>query len=137
MNQKFDEILNKLLKWTFFGVILAIVPIVFSMLFHRAFSESFGFEKHLSDGELLLITAGLCAAGLGELLGSSDENKSGKITCGGTSVVILLLSAGLYTAFANAEMYKEDFDVDFVLTISCICYVCALVSSTVCILLSD
>jgi hypothetical protein len=127
----------KLLRWLIFGVLLALVPLVFSWFCRLIFSEDASLKTLLSQGELLLITAALCAAAIGELLGSDDKQKNWKIISGGASLMILIFSALIFSVISNQSLFSTSPDIDAVKVASLIVYFCAFVSSGACVYLSE
>jgi hypothetical protein len=68
-------VLEKLVSWLFFSVLLALVPLLISALIQLTHGQAVNLETTLAHGELLLITAGLCAASAGELIGTGPVKK--------------------------------------------------------------
>lgn len=95
---------EKLVSWAIFSVVVALIPIFFNAL--RLHSRPGGPGPHtiLDRGELLILTAALCAAAVGELLISPQVDgvvRVSKLVAGGAVILILLFSS-LYYADVNA-----------------------------------
>ena len=128
---------ENVLKWLIFGVLLALVPLAAGWLFKLIFGGNTSLEALTSQGELLLITAGLCAAGVGSLIGSGEDLKKAKIVSGGLSIVILLLSAIVFSFISNPGVLTVKPDTNVVLQASIWIYICAFLSSGACAYLSE
>ena len=128
---------DKLLKWFIFGVLLALVPIASSWLYRLIFGGDSTLEALLSKGELLIITAGLCAAGVGSIIGTGNSYKNEKIISGGLSVVILLLSALVFAIVSEPSLATNPPDTGVIMTASIWIYIFALLSSGACAYLSE
>lgn len=128
---------EKLVKWLIFGVILALVPLAFVWFCRLIFGQDITLESLLSRGDLLLITAGLCAAGIGEMIGSGGALKGAKIISGGLSVVILLLSALIFAVVSNPALLSSPPHSDVVMNSSIAIYICAFFSSGACAYLAE
>jgi hypothetical protein len=94
--------LQKLTRWLIFSVLLALVPIAVSCVVQVAHGKELRISPALAHGELLLITASLCAASCGELFGTAPRYALGKIIAGGLSVLILVLATLLFSEVVSA-----------------------------------
>jgi len=63
-------------RWGFFAVVLALLPVMLGGLtaVTRA-NETFRFEALFERGELLLVTAAVLGAALGDLFGEHDREE--------------------------------------------------------------
>ncbi|MDK2593591.1 hypothetical protein [Pseudoalteromonas obscura] len=128
---------DKVTKWLIFGAGLALVPLLAVWICRLIFGQDSSLVNLLSQGELLLITAGLCAAGIGELIGSGEDYKIAKIISGGISVGMLLVSALIFSIVSNPAILNTPPNVDVISTASIIIYCCAFLSSGTCAYLAE
>jgi hypothetical protein len=94
--------LQKLTRWLIFSVLLALVPIAISCMVQVAHGHDLKIDPALAHGELLLITASLCAASCGELFGTPPRYALGQIIAGGSSVLLLVLATLFFGEVASA-----------------------------------
>jgi len=125
------------LKWLFFGVLLALVPLGSGWILKLIVGSNSSLEALISQGELLLITAGLCAAGVGSLIGSGSNLARAKIVSAGSSIIILLLSALVFSFISNPGALSVQPDTEVIMVASILIYICAFFSSGACAYLSE
>jgi hypothetical protein len=77
-----EAVVDKFLRWVIFGVIVAVVPLVFAYV-NLMVKGTPDLVKVLGGGELLIVISAICAGGVGELIGSGDEYQTAKIISGG------------------------------------------------------
>ena len=128
---------ENVVKWFIFGVLLALVPLCSGWIFKLIFGGDASLKALLAQGELLLITAGLCAAGVGGLMGSDNTLKKAKIISGGLSVIVLLLSALIFSLISNPGILSTPPDTEVVMNASIVIYICAFLSSGACAYLAE
>jgi hypothetical protein len=133
--------LGKLMKWGVFSVLLALVPLGVSWLIQMTHNQNPTLESILAHGELLLITAALCATATGDLIGSGNSLLTGKYVAGGFSLVIVL-AAAIYFAdiaatLATVTTAQPGLDLGLVADASLAIYVCGVIVSGCCVALSD
>lgn len=128
--------IEKLVSWLFFSVILALVPLLVSSLIQVTHKQAANLETVLAHGELLLIAAGLCAASAGELIGTGSGMKILKLIAGGSAIVILVFAAIYFADIAASNQAKAVVDLGLVCDTSLTLFTCALFSSGCCIALS-
>ena len=87
----------KLTKWLVFSVLLALLPIGYNYLRVLTRGGDPTVENLLGKGELLLVTAGISAAALGNLIGSGKDWLRAKMFAGGGSVIMLILVTLYFT----------------------------------------
>lgn len=93
--------LSKILKWIIFGVLIGIAPLLVTLLIGITRNQTIDIVNILSNGELLLVTAGIVGAAIGDLLAGNHRFPSLEIVSGGGCVLILLISS-LYFADISA-----------------------------------
>ncbi len=85
---------EKMVRWVIFSVVIALLPIIFNYLSMLTKGLPTSLEIVISRGELLIVSAAINAAAIGELFGSGTTNKRiPKIIAGGVCVIILLLTS--------------------------------------------
>lgn len=83
----------KTLRWLLFGAGFALIPILFGFLRMATRGQSLSISGVTSRGELLLISAGIGGAAIGELIASGTKKRPGaKLACGSACAAVLLLS---------------------------------------------
>jgi len=77
---------DKLLRWLIFSVLIALCPIVSNALILLTKDADASLAALVGRGELLLIVAGMCARGLGQLVaaGTGTYRKMKLIAAGGS-----------------------------------------------------
>lgn len=99
---------EKLVRWALFGVVIALLPIAFSgfKILHRG--EAFDHSLLLSDGELLLVSAGIAAAAIGEIVASGANAKILKVVCGAGATALLMISSFSFADIASLSPTLSD-----------------------------
>jgi hypothetical protein len=83
----------KLTRWFIFTVLAALVPVAFGSLILYYRNKPLSLEAVTSKGELLLISAGIAGAGIGELIASGTVKRgTAKLVCAGLCFITLMLS---------------------------------------------
>lgn len=148
----------KIMRWIVFGIIITLVPLLANLLFiassiqtntesmASAESQPSNDEQNgsmleliLGKGELLLITTGIAATAVGELLGSNGRRKTFIIFSGGGCVIALML-ASLWYAYINSQVVvnpNSDINVELVTTGSVILFIPTVIASTLCVALAE
>ena len=92
----------KLARWLIFTVVFSLIPLVVDFVSEIARTngalEAANFGRH---GELYLLASAMCAVGLGEIIGVSQNWSLPKIMAGGGAAVIIALATALYTISAS------------------------------------
>nr|VFK03384.1 MAG: hypothetical protein BECKH772B_GA0070898_103492 [Candidatus Kentron sp. H]VFK03667.1 MAG: hypothetical protein BECKH772A_GA0070896_103442 [Candidatus Kentron sp. H]VFK06441.1 MAG: hypothetical protein BECKH772C_GA0070978_103502 [Candidatus Kentron sp. H] len=83
-DEKFSTMVTRLTRWFIFSIVIALLPVWFH-LSQSWQGSSFvaGLVASCSHGELLLVTAAILGAAIGELIGSSNRALSAKLVVGG------------------------------------------------------
>lgn len=92
---------EKLLKWLLFSVIVSIVPLFSIYIILHLNSTNPSLISLISRGELQLISVALLANGIGEIVASNSVKKIFQILLAGLSTVLLLIISIWYGAIAN------------------------------------
>jgi hypothetical protein len=141
---------DRLIKWIIFGVVLGLVPLVAKVFWIKLTGEpslfSYSREQSLNwlelasyKGELLLLAAGLSAAGIGDLFSSGPFDppwKRAKILILGFCLCNLIVGCMLYALLS--ELYQEV-GVDQIATValfSFVSYIGAVGASALCVALA-
>jgi uncharacterized membrane protein len=62
---------EKLVKWFLFSVVVALLPLIFAWLI----TAPKGISQAISKGELFIISATICAAAIGDLIGKAKKGR--------------------------------------------------------------
>jgi hypothetical protein len=89
---------NRFARWLIFGVLLALVPLLFSWATRQLRAQPSSLDVLLANGELFLVTAALAGAAIGELLGVARASRQPfwEIVAGGCCLIVVVLSAHLF-----------------------------------------
>jgi hypothetical protein len=98
-----DTVLPQLLQWFVFSVLVILLPIGVSVLAARTRNAHLDLFSSISDGELLLGSAAMTAAAVGEMVGSAFTSgpKNGSVL-GGSLKVLLVGTSVFLVALAMA-----------------------------------
>ncbi len=77
----------------FFSVVIALLPIIYRTIKNSTELSWSNFEASIAHGELSLITAALCAAAIGDVMGTGRTLRFTKLICSAASISILTLAA--------------------------------------------
>lgn len=122
--------LDKLLKWLLTGVMGALLPLILAYILSGKLDNPNGVIKH---GELCIVIAGMCAVGLGEILGSGQQWKKATRLAGSLTLFCLVLATGLY---ATAP-FNSNLTPDYMAIWSYILFAFAFFSCGVCVAISE
>lgn len=100
----------RLIRWLVFSVIVALLPLAFNALRLRTLDPAAIYGR----GELLLVTAALTAAAIGDLLGpeASQARVVGKLFIAGGCVVDLVLASAWFGDISAALRGAEGIGTD-------------------------
>jgi hypothetical protein len=127
---------EKIATWFIFSVLMALVPLAAGVAKQMTSNADINLAAVVAQGQLLLITAGLCATSLGDLIGSGKTARTAKILAGGFTLVVLTF-ATLYFADITAALAKgEALNIDVIRNTSLACYASAFVAGGSCVALS-
>lgn len=130
-----DEVLSKVAAWALFGVLASVVPVGVDMI--RLYGAEAGnpFTEATCRGELLLITAALCAAGLGELSIADGGASVWRTLAAGTTVLTLFTAAMCYSEAAKAYRARRGSRQFYSLLAVCV-FLLGAVCSGACVILA-
>jgi hypothetical protein len=126
-----------LTKWFIFTVLLALVPIIVGALRQMTLGSAMNLEAVVAQGQLLIVTAALCAKSSGELFGSlSKERAIAKYFAGGVTMFILLIVTAYFSEISLSYAKGEQLDASVIFKTSVACYIGALLAGGSCVALS-
>jgi len=128
---------EKMVKWAIFSVAMALVPLAASTLSQATRGPLPSIDQLVARGELLLITAALCARSCGELFGSSDVQRVPKLFAGGATVVVMLLAAIYFSDIAASYRAAAVLDAKVIGNTSLVLYVSSVIAGAGCVFLSE
>jgi len=106
---------EKLLRWAFFGVVFAVLPIIFNAVSAVSRNQNISLYVLLSHGELLLVSAGISAASGGELFGSEEPTfRQTRLFLVGMSFLIVCGASLWFADIAPANRANEILNRGFV-----------------------
>lgn len=126
--------INKLLKWLIFGVLVALLPILFNLLFALTVGAEVTAGRLIGRGELLLIAVGLCSTALGDLVLAELSVRSRfwrgvRLILTGTCVVVIAASSFYFALVSDRYARQIAVSDDAVVIISSALYLTAVVCS--------
>lgn len=126
---------DKLLSWVIFSVLLALIPIIFSAFPKKLRGYSVEFAQLIENGELLIVSAALCAGAVGELINSISKYSSYNIVVTGSTILLLFISAMAYAAIDSAryDIYRSQLDSVLISRVSLLIFCLSVISSGACI----
>lgn len=133
---------NKLLKWLIFGVLVALLPILFNLLFAITVGGELTVGRLIGRGELLLIAVGLCSTALGDLVLAELPVRSrfwrgARLVLTGMCVVVIAASSFYFALVSDRYARQIDVSEEVVVLISSTLYAAAVISSVMSVLLSE
>ena len=123
------NIFEKLTKWLFFSVAVALLPLSFHYLQLVMVGRSPGLADITQHGELLIISAAMAAAAIGDVVSAEVSRSILKMMAIGFCVIMLLLSSLLYAFISSCTMTGVDVKSHIASNISIITYVFTLITS--------
>lgn len=128
---------EKMVKWIIFSVLMALVPLIASALSQATRGSAPMLHELVSRGELLLITAALCARSCGELFGSNESQRVPKLVAGGATIIVMLLAAIYFSDVTASYRASASLDVVVIARTSFALYAASVLVGASCILLSE
>jgi hypothetical protein len=110
--------IEQLILWFIFRVLLALVPIVYNGVRIVTTGGQDPFGAAIERGELLLLTAAMCGGSVGVLIGSGATFQIYKIISGGAAIIILMLSSLYYADISALYRAGTPINVNIVKTTS-------------------
>ncbi|MFJ6951606.1 hypothetical protein [Micromonospora aurantiaca (nom. illeg.)] len=132
------EIRTKLARWFFFGVTIAVMPIFANALSALSRSTDTSYENLVGRGELLLVSAGIAAAGVGELFARQETKlKTPRLMLVGAGLLLVCLSSYWFADIASAIQLKQSLDNNAIAAGSTVLFGCTLGTSGCSIIVSE
>lgn len=128
---------DKLTRWLIFGVGIALIPLLFSLMNMVTKGKFEGIETVVDNGELLLIAATISAGAVGELIGAGTHRSRAKLCAGGGCVATLMLSSLYFASISVAHNTSQTVDKEIVAIVSAVLFVCGVITSGSCIAMSE
>jgi hypothetical protein len=132
--------MNRLFKWLLFSVVFALAPLIADYFFqsvHPTSGVAAPWQGVFIKGELLLVSAAISGAGVGELIGTGKDWLPFKLLCGGCCIVILFVAVALYSGIANDVRLGIDYDKAQLATRSIWIFIATLGAGFGCILMAE
>lgn len=123
--------MDSLLRWLFYSVMLGLLPIFAGWFNARLGEGGTSWSQVIAHGELLLPTAAICAASIGELVAGKVRHAPLALISGGVATLVLALSCMYYVLVSTAIPGRNP-DPDAIALVSLAFYVSAVVSGTAC-----
>lgn len=127
---------ERVVRWFVFSVVLALLPLAFRFAWQSTSSNTPTVANILSQGELLLVSAAIAAAAVGELVARGRQSPIMQIlACGGCIGSVLFSS--LYYAVVSTHHSQTPIFESTVSSISFWMFGLTVVSSAGCISLAE
>lgn len=94
--------MERIIKWLLFGVLCSLLPIGFVALDFFTDGTGFNMANLIGKGELLLVSSGIAAAGLGELLTESPKKSVGVMFTGASSIILIGVCSYWFSSVASS-----------------------------------
>lgn len=127
----------RLSLWFCFTVLVAISPVLCTWQNSSFDQTPLTLFQILGRGDLFLITCGLAAAAIGEVIASGTKLIAYKVICAGACLVIVLLTASASGRIADRTAFNIAFNPDPVAVRSIIYFIGAMIASTFCLALGQ
>lgn len=127
--------IESLVRWVIFSVIVALLPLGFNLLRDIGRGRGVSFVRLFSHGELLLVSAAISAGALGQLFGVRESLSIAKVISGGACVVILTLASLWFADISGAGDSKPSLDTKAICKGSMIIFACTVIASCCCVAL--
>jgi hypothetical protein len=128
---------EKIVRWLIFSVVIALLPLAFNYIRILIQGTNPTLVVLLSRGELLLVSAAIAAAAIGELIASGEEWRIAKYVAGGGCVSVLFLTSALFAEISNATYSGAAVNSALISSSSALLFGFAVVSSASCIVLAE
>jgi UDP-N-acetylmuramyl pentapeptide phosphotransferase/UDP-N-acetylglucosamine-1-phosphate transferase len=112
------QLLDRILRWLMFGVLVALIPFLFTVVSALLRNYDINWYSILSHGELLLITVCICAGALGDLLSTRARSKGLELLLGGFATIIVILASYTFSDISSSVIEKEMLNKDWILQLS-------------------
>ena len=133
-----DAIWDKTLRWLFFSVIIAVLPILFNGLSAVTRNERIEWRELFTHGELLLAAAIISAGAGSELFGrSSAVFRRTRLIMVGMTYLIFFLASLWFASIADLIREGGKMNTDLVAWGSVLIFFASVVTGACCMVLSE
>lgn len=129
--------LQRLIRWLIFSVIVALLPLAFNAFMILVTGKELSLLLICSNGELLIISAAISAAAIGELFSSNYPHQIPKYLAGGGCVISLCVASLMFAYIAGAAKSNVTLEGQVILNSSLIMFIFAILSSGSCIAIAE
>ena len=126
-----------LVRWFIFGVIIALMPVIFNLFGEALSTGRFNFLGAIANGELLLISTAIAAPALGELIGSGISRNIPNLLAGGSSIVLLLLTSFGFAYISGARRSSRPLNSAVISGSSLVMFLFTISASCTCVCLAN
>lgn len=98
---------DRLVKWLVFSGAVALVPVLFAAIFSYLEAGRTRYPAILGNGELFVISVGLCAAAIGDLIDKGSgtaARKRAALLVGGAAVMIVIMASLLFAVLTYGPL---------------------------------
>ncbi|MFZ5911684.1 MAG: hypothetical protein ACOYYU_16855 [Chloroflexota bacterium] len=132
------EVLNKLVKWVIFSVIVSLLPLFINLLLLYLNGIYLTIAYFSPHGELLLISVTICAIAIGDVIGTGKKYLALKLLAAGGCVLILIFSSSIFAILSLGSIIPENSATASAITdFSLITFLFSLLTSSGCVYLSE
>jgi hypothetical protein len=125
-------------QWMLYGVLFALVPIVFSFLSEYIRGDTVALTELIGGGELLLVSAGISAAALGELARQpTDPLRRVRSLLTGLSIIMVLIAGLLFADVAGNLRDADAYDTARLATVSLVIFTISLVTAALAMVVAE
>jgi len=124
-------------KWVWFGLVLAIVPVIFAALRLFIRDAPVTLSALTGQAELLLPAAAISARGIGELLGGQARKSAKRYLAGGSAILILLLSTLFFADVTAAYAVGDPVSTSVIARTSVVLTLCAAIAGCSCVIVAE
>lgn len=123
------QVSEKITRWIIFNVCIAVLPLAGRALILFNSGKAPSLATLLGSGDLLLVSCGIAAGAIGEIIGTPSIKSNEKIKAAGYCLLNLFLSAMLYGSITTQTLTISISSI--------ILFISTLITSYVCVKLSE
>lgn len=124
---------TRVTRWLLYTLILSVFPIASAALARVFLKIHLSISELLGAGELLMICCAVCAAAVGELVGTKPKKPGWKLSCVCACIAIVGVTLIAYTIVVVAILKKIPYDESIVANISIFLFIVSGIVSSVCV----
>jgi len=98
----------RVLRWLIFGVIMGLIPIVTAYVYQMTATGHTTFADIIDSGELLLVSAVMSGAAVGEIVGRKPKYPLLTIVAAGSAVAVLFFASLYFAQVATTSVARPD-----------------------------